>query len=311
MTTTSPIFTQPPSDLASRHLLEAIQSADAPQTISWIVSKLSKPLLSKSSHDAMEAVDSMLNEMIQAGEIWRFGKPEKALYWHSPPKVWIQRCLLNRLAGRMKSKSEVLSSINGLATVKDIIPKSLVEGTFKELLAEGRILKHPSHIGGRTAFFSIHPTDPTDYLSRVIEQLVKKLNVSESELAAAAAKLIFDAPPKPHADISTTSEALHSEAEKATPSNLEAGEYILQAMRDVNPAVETGDVVLIRELRERLDISLEKPLFDQAILDLSARGIIALHRDDFVGTYTSAQRELLVSDGHGKFYSVASLRRNS
>ena len=289
-------MTETAAGLNLQHILVALQGAPEPKPATWVLKQLPKQLQAP-----IAVIETLLTEAIASGQAFRFGKVEKALYWHSTPKTWVEQSLLKRLAGRMKSKGEVLGAVNALSTVKGIIPKSEVEGTFKGLVASRQIHSHPGYIGSRSALFSVAPLNPTDYLKDAIEKLAKKLSISTDELAALSAKVTFDeAPPAKAKAPSPLAETAEPEVDR-----------ILQAMHDVNPSVASGDVVLIKELRERLDHSFDKPTFDRAILDLAAQHKLTLHWDDHAGMKTDAERELLVRGANGKFYSVVSLRKPS
>ncbi len=301
--------------------MKALAGAPKPMSSKWIREQLPKSLIPASPDD----FEARLNEATQAGQVWRYGKSDKALYWHSAPKAWVQHSLLKTLASGMKTKSESVGAVNKLVTVKGLIPNSLVESAFKELVAEGRVHVHPPYLGGRTKLHSLRSVDPADYLSRAVKQLSQKLSISQSDLTAIAARLTWEEPVEqassPAVSTAPTSEnvvpAVHRPRSEsfATPprglSSTEAGGFILQAMMDVNPSVEFGDLVSIRELRERLDNSLDKASFDQAILDLFSQQRVALHRDDYALTKSESEREVLVHDGHGKYFNVVSLWRRS
>jgi len=315
------IHTDTVGGLTIKHLVKALGSAAEPKSVNWVKDQLPRSLLPKPSSQAGPMVEALLESAVQASQVWKYGKPDKALYWHSAPKVWVQRCLLEKLTGGVKTRSGVIGPVVKLATVEGLIPKSHVEAALKELIDEGRILVHPAYIGGRAKLLSVRPADPADYLTRVMEQLSQKLHVSPSDLTAIAAKLTLeDSPPegaRPAAPMPHSEGMGHvgtREVENSSPPSIsseEARHRILDAMLDVNPAAESGDIVSLRELRERLDNSLDKVSFDQAILELAAQEKIALHRDDFASTKTDAEREVLVRDEQGKFYNVVSLRTHS
>ena len=159
---TTQIPTAQASGLTTEHLVKALASAAEPKPAKWIQDQLPKQLLPKPISQSGPVIEALLESAIEAGQVWRYGKTDKALYWHSAPQAWVQRCLLNKLAGGMKTKSDLIGTVCNLVTVKGVFPKTQVEPVLKELIAAGQILVHPAYAGGRTKLHSLRPADPAD-----------------------------------------------------------------------------------------------------------------------------------------------------
>ncbi len=307
------------SGLNQEHLLTALQAAARPESAAWVRQQLPKLLQA-----SVAEIERLLHEALDAGQVWRFGKADKPLYWHSSPKAWVQQSLQQRLTREMKSQSEVCRPVSQLATVQGLVPRTGVDSAFRELVAEGRIQKHPAYLGSRTPLYSVRAVDPVDYLKHAIEKLALKLSVGRDELAGWTAKVTFDEP-VPSA-VTPAAGAIAPIAQSPLPmcvgpqalphpvpasTALSDAELILQAMHEINPQVATGDVVSLVEVRKRLDFQFDKATFDRTILQLAADWKIALQRDDHSHWRTDAERDALVQDEHGKYYNVVSLRKHS
>lgn len=309
------------------HVVRTLKDAHQPESLNWVLKNVTSSLLPKPAKRAAETVHVLLNSAVESGLIWKYGKADKSLYWHSPPQDWVQKCFIQRASGSPRSRSELIGSVSKLATVSGLVSKAAVEGILKTLVSSGRIQQHPPYLGSRTPLFCTLPVDPKDYLRRVIQQLSDKLQVNQNDLTALAAQLpaeeqnhhlpAVETTLVPPSD--TTPAELRSGTERQLDGNTTAisstsaltdSQLILQAMHEINPQVVSGGVVALSELRKRLDFHLDKAAFDRAVLDL-ARTEIAIHRDDYAGLKSSTEREALVQDDQGKYYNVVSLRRPS
>ena len=158
---------------------------------------------------------------------------------------------------------------------------------------------------GKTINYSLTPLDlrvaittPLAALEKALAALATKLDLPLDDLRQAAAELLAPAgtvvAPSPEA-----------EAERL------AVEEMLQAMRDINPRVDTGDVVSIPELRSRLAFRFDKAEFDRCLLDLAEQWRVTLHFFNQAAALSESERLPLVEDEQGQCYNVVSLRRST
>ncbi|MEW6263354.1 MAG: hypothetical protein AB1641_09770 [Thermodesulfobacteriota bacterium] len=83
-----------------------------------------------------------------------------------------------------------------------------------------------------------------------------------------------------------------------TPEEVER--RIIEGMVRVEPKARTRALVSIRDLRQIA--YLPKPIFDAAVLDLAAQGVVVLHYHDFPASLSDQEREALVQDSRGTYY---------
>jgi hypothetical protein len=83
---------------------------------------------------------------------------------------------------------------------------------------------------------------------------------------------------------------------------------IINAMHDEEPQLSSGAPVLLRDLRKRMGPGIPKQDFDRAIIDMAERGQIVLHRHDQPSFLTPAERQQLVQDEDGTYYTLVGFR---
>jgi hypothetical protein len=97
-----------------------------------------------------------------------------------------------------------------------------------------------------------------------------------------------------------------ADSQGAPITHAEQEQQIMDAMRDLEPGVASGALVSITALRRTLSSRFtDKKSFDQALLRLSNRLKISLHRHDFPSSLSDVEREALVTDGHQHFSGVS------
>lgn len=79
---------------------------------------------------------------------------------------------------------------------------------------------------------------------------------------------------------------------------------ILKGMLDLDPAVQTGASVLLHNLRSYMPAEYRRhETFDAAVIRLAEQGRVVLHRHDQPSILTDAERDELVRDGLGTYYT--------
>jgi hypothetical protein len=85
---------------------------------------------------------------------------------------------------------------------------------------------------------------------------------------------------------------------------------VLDAMRQLNPRVEQGDLVYLPHLRTALkDRFPDKVPFDRVVLSLAEQRRVQLQSHPVPSQIKPAERESMIEDGSGSFYMVIGLRR--
>jgi hypothetical protein len=89
----------------------------------------------------------------------------------------------------------------------------------------------------------------------------------------------------------------------------EVRDQILKVMREIEPNVDDGAPVSIRELRRRMLSEFQsKGVFDRVILQMAEEEQLVIHRHDHPSSLTEEARNELVRDPQGHFYSSVAQR---
>jgi hypothetical protein len=223
------------------------------------------------------------------------------------------------------------------------LPKQVREQLFDDLLREGALYQHPPVIGtGRAPkpkFGSRSPA-PSDYLRDAIRKVAEVLGLSERDALEAAVlcahqelrllepEVQTDLELQPELELQQNSQSglpsasepdlspmletrpVPGPPETTTETVPDSQELLMSAMRQVNPRVESGDMVDIIALRSSLASDLPGAAFDAALLKAAAQRTLAVHRYDRPGLLQPAERDQLLQDEQGQFYNTVSLWRN-
>jgi hypothetical protein len=100
-----------------------------------------------------------------------------------------------------------------------------------------------------------------------------------------------------------------SEQRGEHPPSAEIEGLILKGMRDLDPSVEGGATVSLRDLRRHMPAEYGRhETFDVTVIRLAEQDRVVLHRHDQPSLLTDAERNELVRDGAGHYYTSIGLR---
>jgi hypothetical protein len=292
--------------LTSAHVLTALRQAEKPLTLPELQRQFPKALKATTEH-----IQALLDAEIAAGHAYAFANKKSPLYWHSSPADWVKNRIMYYLQPGMKLQSEVVNSVVKLVTVSGSVSKAAVQSIFKQLKDQKEILTYPSLLGAHKSQFGIKPVDPQDYVKDALIKLQSKLNVPLELLvqcAVDAAPTMSPASTSPVAqEKKSDSETDISAADLAT-----LFEITKEAMVDLNPRVETGDMVTVTSLRQQLEMKLPtKSKFDAVMLRLAEAHKITMHKFDHPFSGHAHNLETFVCDESNNYYNTVSLRRNA
>jgi folylpolyglutamate synthase/dihydropteroate synthase len=158
-----------------------------------------------------------------------------------------------------------------------------VREAIRELLASGELHAYPKQ--RRVVRYGAHAPTAADLLKPELAQLIfnaKKLGLSEADARNALRELLGDSSP----------------ARQQDP--------IVTAMLDLN---DDGALVYLPHLRTAVAGAYsDKASFDAAVLRLLARGTVQLQSHPTPSLLGSAEREAMIPDGRGGYYSAIALR---
>ncbi|HEX8619620.1 MAG TPA: hypothetical protein VF911_18715 [Thermoanaerobaculia bacterium] len=165
-----------------------------------------------------------------------------------------------------------------------------VREAIRDLMASGELHAYPKQ--HRVIRYGAHQPTAADLLRPELARLfasAKKLGINEADAKDALREIL----------------ALHTDA-TARATAPSASDEIVAAVRELNP---DGALVYLPHLRTALAASYkDKPSFDRAVLGLLARGTIQLQSHPTPSLLGAAERDAMIEDGRGGYFSAIGLR---
>jgi hypothetical protein len=160
-------------------------------------------------------------------------------------------------------------------------PATRVREAIHELVESGELHAFPKQL--RVIRYAAHPPSPADLLRPELDRLLAsaaKLGIGEADAKRALRDLLGSAVP--------------------------ASDPIIATIRELNP---DGALVYLPHLRTALASSYQdKSSFERAVLGLLARGTIQLQSHPTPSLLGAAEREAMIEDGRGGYFSAIGLR---
>lgn len=252
------------------HAVEALRRSDRPLSAAEILTRIPPPSrVKKPAMETLLASDSRVHQWPPARGT--------AQYWTITKEEASASAVANLLAEAAWSRSAIEKKLKA-----HVRPKPL--GSYLDgLVAGGKLYKYPPR-GSFRVRYSARPASAAEYakgLRKEFEKLAARLapaGVSREQILTAIAETA--APPAAAAPESMAQRIL------AYVSTKPGGVYVGQARIDLGAA------------------GAEKASFDEAVLGLYREGRVFLDRHDFPSGLTEAEREDLVTDGSGTYFTL-------
>lgn len=258
-------------------LLKVIHRAEEPLTVAQ---------LAKQMTGAFKATAAKLLPVLQelsAARVLHVFPPATARgtprYWDRELHEYGRVRLLQSLG-----KKGPLSKVDLRKSIKELSDQQFQEA-FDALVAERQVFPHPPLPRAKTVRYGSQPAAPAPYLKEVGEQLAKVVSlllaadVSRSELTNAALDLLEQA-----------GLPVESRCVQETGNNeINDAVDLIAVMQRIDAGAERGALVPVRDIRRA--VSLDKPAFDLALLDLARQGRLTLHRHDYAMSLSESERD--------------------
>ncbi len=289
---------RPPIDEIRQELLKVVLAADEPLTVASI-SKLLSPTHKTSAKD----LALLIEECAATGTLHRIPATTakgKLRYWAHDAVEFGRRAVLRLLDAKgPQTAAKLKTAAKGLSPAQ-------FESILQALIAGRAVYLHPPVGKTKKELFGSKPPSPDKYLQDVGAELSKVVarltaaNVPREELRRALVQLI---------EAAGVPFAANSSARDTTPNGRDTATVDLIAlMRRIEPRADRGALIGSRDLRHAAH--LEKTTFDRAVLELARQGHVSLHRHDFAGSLSPAERDELVADRAGNHYVGVALRQS-
>lgn len=278
-------------------LLKLIRQADAPLTAKQCSAGLTGPF--KATDKRLAPV---LDELVADGSLRSFapllGKAPR--YWDRSLNEYARKVMRDVLAERGPLKPADLKK----QTLR--FAKGLSDADYQQelcrLIAERRVFEHPpASSRSKQSTYHCAPPVPAPYLKSIADELRRMValllesGVSRDDLEQAGLELLRQA------GLSAETGRVSSRDQRPMPVV-----DLIELMRFIEPGADRGALVTLPELRRAA--GLNRNDFDESVLELARLGRVTLHRHDFPSNLAPAERDALVTDGHGNFYIGICLR---
>ncbi|MCI0338101.1 MAG: hypothetical protein L0226_11020 [Acidobacteria bacterium] len=267
-------------------VLKALEQAAQPVTAKQLRDRLTGPFKMP-----RERLCQLLEEQVSSDRIYRYaprGRSKQPRYWSRSLEEFAREMMLNLLAQRPRTQSELLrklkSKLSGFDEERQI-------GLLTRLLDENQVQTLPPFIGGRTTRYGTKPPDPRDYIEDAIARLSKKLKLSPEEIL----------------DVMRTLN--HPQAKNLGAGQNDLSEKLLARMVQVKLAAAPGGLVPLNDLwRSLQNEGWDKSSFDRTVLGLAEKYRVSLQRHNFPYVLSEQERAELVADERGNYYVGIELR---
>jgi hypothetical protein len=224
----------------------------------------------KALRPAAKALTGVVSALAGAKRIFRIGRRYSA----RPDRSLHERILRVTGTGALTA-AEIAKQLRTSAT--------RVREAVRELVAGGELHAYPKQ--QRVIRYGAQPPAPAELLRPELARLLasaKKLGIGEDDARRALRELL---------GVTRSSEEPHP---------------IVAAIRELE---SDGALVYLPHLRTALAASYrDKPSFDRAVLGLLARGTIQLQSHPTPSLLGAAERDAMIEDGRGGYYSAIGLR---
>lgn len=304
MTTSAPA---PPADQAEA-ILQVFRDAPHPLTLAQAQKCYKGPKLSKS--DFARTIEAQL---LMRGELFKCSPARtQPRYWVQDEEQKVRDAVEDLLAKGPLPEGKLATAVNKLlpkvsspAAIKAYLQAMHREGVLHEWPGKGKAkslaLRPFDPLAGIT-FKSATLKDLTEVLAKLeplgvsVDQFIQVLRDRLRPRRPAAE------PPVPERGVPT--KARNGEPKEPPSAAGEVEDLILRGMYDLDPAVREGATVLLRDLRRHMPAEYRRhEAFDPAVIRLAEEGRVVLHRHDQPSFLTDTERDELVRDGAGTYFT--------
>ena len=297
----------PPSELFEM-IERIIRQADEPKDIGQLIETL--PVSFRKNE---QAIDSILEQMIQEGSIFRWkprSRSRKDRFWSQSDTVYCSRLIRTVVDSIPLSEKDILrASRPRLFGLAGRAITSLVASTLKKLVDEGSLFVHPPRQARHLVRYASIPVDPAPYIAKLRAEFdrVMKLLRNSGVTAQEVLQRLEGTAPKTHASFPERlpTDEIPASKEDEEISLPELADALLKTIYNRIPGARNRVPIWLPELRKYSRLS--KPQFDQAVLYLSMNGKLHLDRHTHPGSLTEETKKPFVQDAEGVSYVAAVL----
>ena len=302
-------------------VLQVFQTTPHPLTVPQAEKLYNGPKLKK--NELRQIVE---DQLLMQGQLFKCSPSGKnPRYWVDDEEERVRKTVKEMLAKEPLAESKLATAVN--KALPKISSPAAIKNYLQTMRREGLLHERPGK--GKTMLLSLQPYDP---LSAIIlnKATIKSLSAMLAKIESLGggmddflqvirSQMLPSAPqtPPPVAPQPQLHE-LPEERQEDAPNRREnepphpaseIDELILKGMHDLNAAVDQGATVLLRDLRRHMPPEYRShEAFDAAVIRLAEQERIVLHRHDQVSFLTDAERDELVRDQNGTYFTAIAQR---
>lgn len=310
-----------PATEPAEAILHVFQTTPHPLTVAQAEKLYNGPKLKKG-----ELRQLIETQLLMQGQLFKCSPSGKSSrYWSHDEEEKVRETVVDLLANAPLAESKLATAVN--KALPKISSPAAIKNYLHNMRHEGLLHQWPGK--GKTMLLSLRPYDPLSAitltaatrksLSAVLAK-IETLGGSMEDLLQVIRRQLRPSTPQapppvmPQAQLPELAQAKQEEEASARENEpswpaREIDELILKGMRDLNAAVDQGATVLLRDLRRHMPPEYRShEAFDAAVIRLAEQEKIVLHRHDQPSFLTDAERDELVRDANGTYFTAIAQR---
>jgi hypothetical protein len=288
-------------------VLKVFQTAAHPLTLALAQKSYQGPSLSKKEFSRI-----VEDHLLMEGHLHKCSPSGRsARYWAQDEEHKVREKVRELLSAGALAESKVATAVN------KALPKVSSPAAIKEFLQGMRQkgLLHEWPGKGKAKALALRPFDAVAlvaFKTKTLEDLsgvlakVEPLGVSVDQFLQVIRQRLRPLQPEPAPQAVATAPRVPGLNGPGMSGGLgaELDDLILKGMRDLDPAVQSGASVLLRDLRRHMPPEYRQhETFDAAVIRLAEQGRVVLHRHDQPSLLTAEERDELVRDESGTYFT--------
>jgi hypothetical protein len=281
-------------------VLSAFEKSPSPLTAKNVSEALALPKLNA------DKVKRIIEDLLLEGKLFEcFLHGKQRRFWKFDEEEHICATIEKELKTD-QAQGKVVAAVK--KTLSGVSCEPSIKECVRRMLAQQRLHTVPGK--GKVFLLSLNKFDPVRWLAgqkKFLADVGKLLNqTSNAGLDQAgffsALREILNHEDVPKAE-KTKSSSGQADVQTSATTEAEVEQLILKGMRDLEPRIDQGTPVLLRDLRKKMPVAYQtRAVFDAAVFRLVDRGEVVIHQHDHPGLLSEDEKNGLVRDETGTYF---------
>jgi hypothetical protein len=295
-------------------ILQVFQTAAHPLTVKEAEKHYNGPKLKKD--EFRQIVESQL---LMRGQLFRCSPSGKnPRYWVHDEEENVRDKVVELLSREPLAESKLAAAVN--KALPKVSSTAAIKNCIQSMRQTSQLHERPGK--GKTMLLSLQPYDPLEAIT-LTKAALKTLSGMLAKVQALGGGMdqflqIIRRHLQPGAEPTQGQPQQRAIPQQRTEGaggprtprpESEIVQLILKGMYDLNSAVDQGATVILRDLRRHMPAEYRgHETFDPAIIQLAEQERIVLHRHDQPSFLTDSERDELVRDANGTYFTAIAQR---